>query len=160
MKITHYVTKTLYFVMLALALTVAACKDDKDPEAEPVDDNPIVGTWQLTAITPEPGAPPISNIEQIKALVPCIFEMKLTFNANNTISTADCPIAVTAIGTFVPVGTNAKWKVNGDKLTLTEGNVSEELKITQTPTDLTVVVNTNADATKPPVNALLIFKRV
>ncbi|WP_439557654.1 lipocalin family protein [Dyadobacter sp.] len=160
MKITHYATRSLYAMLFAMALIVSACKDDKEPEAEPLDNNPIVGTWRLTAITPEPGAPPIQNIEQIKAVIPCIFEMKLTFNANNTIATADCPVAVTAIGTLVPVGTSAKWKVNGDKLTLTEGNNSEEFKITQTQTDLTVVVNTNTDTTKPPVNALLIFKRV
>jgi hypothetical protein len=160
MKISHYATKAFFFAMLALALIVAACKDDKDPEPEPVDNNPIVGTWHLTAITPEPGAAPIPAIEFIKGAVPCIFELKLTFNPNNTISTADCPTAVTAISSLVPVGTNAKWKVNGDKLTLTDGTTTEEFKITQTQTDLTVVVNTNTDTTKPAVNALLLFKRM
>ncbi|WP_170916721.1 lipocalin-like domain-containing protein [Dyadobacter psychrophilus] len=144
-----------------MAFVVTACKDDDDKEPDPVEDtNPIVGRWQLTAVTPETPGTTIPALSFIQTVAPCILELKLTFNPDNTLTTADCPSAVTAIDPFVPVGTDAKWKVAGDKLTLSRGTTSQEFKITQTDTNLTVVVNTQTDTTKPAVNALLIFKRL
>jgi hypothetical protein len=161
MKTPHYLTRILYFALVCLTVFAASCKDDeKEPEPEPVDTNPIVGTWELEAITPETAGASIPNLGTVISVVPCIYDLKLTFNANNTISTADCPIAVSAIGSLVPVGTDAKWKVNGDKLTLSDKSKSQELKITQNATDLKVVVNAEMDTTKPPANAVLHFKRL
>jgi hypothetical protein len=160
MKITYALSKLTFLAFLFMAVTIVACKDDDEPDPEVVDTNPIVGTWQLTAVTPEAAGTTIPALDFIKTAVPCLFQLKLTFNANNTLTTSDCDAAVTAISPFVPVGTDAKWKVNGDKLTLSRGTTSQEFKITQTTTDLSVVVNTNTDATKPAVNAVLLFKRV
>jgi hypothetical protein len=160
MKITYALSKLTFLVFLLMAVAIVACKDDKDPEPEPVDTNPIVGKWQVTSITPEVAGTTIPALQFITTLAPCIYDLKLTFNANNSITTADCPEAVSAMGSFVPVGSDAKWKVNGDKLTLSTATTSQEFKITQTATNLTVVVNTNTDATKPAVNALLLFKKV
>ncbi|CAG5071804.1 hypothetical protein DYBT9623_03789 [Dyadobacter sp. CECT 9623] len=161
MKTPHYLTRIFYFALVCLTVFAASCKDDeKEPEPEPVDKNPIVGTWELTAITPEVAGTNIPALALIPQFAPCIYDLKLTFNANNTITTADCPAAVTAIGAFAPVGAEAKWKVNGDKLTLSDKNQSQELKITQNATDLNVIVNTETVATKPPVNAVLQFKRL
>ncbi|KAA0990507.1 lipocalin-like domain-containing protein [Dyadobacter aurulentus] len=160
MKIPHYLTRLLYFAIVSLTVFAAACKDEKEPDPEPVDNNPIVGTWQLKEIKPETVGTPIPDLEKVISFVDCIYNLKLTFNANNTISTADCPIAVAAIESIVPVGAEAKWKVSGDKLTLSDKNRSQDLKITQNATDLNVVVNTELDATKPPVNAVLYLKRI
>jgi hypothetical protein len=160
MKITYVLSKLTFLAFLFMAVAIVACKDDKDPDPQPVDTNPIVGKWQLTAITPETAGTTIPALVFIQTVAPCIFELKLTFNANNSITTADCAAAVSAIDPFVPVGADAKWKVTGDKLTLSKGTTSQEFKITQTATNLTVVVNTQTDATKPAVNALLQFKKV
>ena len=160
MKIYAALSKFTLLTFLLMAFVITACKDD-DKEPDPVEDtNPIVGRWQLTAVTPETAGTTIPALAFIQSVAPCILDLKLIFNPNNTLTTADCPAAVTAIDPFVPVGTDAKWKVNADKLTLSRGTTSQEFKITQTDTNLTVVVNTQTDTTKPAVNALLIFKRV
>jgi hypothetical protein len=160
MKITHALGKTTFLAFLFMAFAIVACKDDNDdPDPVPVDNNPIVGTWKLTAITPEAAGTTIPALQFITASVPCLYSLKITFKSDNSIETADCSAAVSAIDPFVPVGADAKWKVNNDKLTLSKGTTSQEFKMTQTATDLTVVVNTNTDATKPAVNALLLFKR-
>ncbi|MCE6989096.1 lipocalin family protein [Dyadobacter sp. CY323] len=160
MKINFALTKLSFLAFLIMAVATQACKDDDEPDPGTEDKNPIVGTWQLTAFTPETAGTVIPALDFIKTVAPCILDLKLTFNANNTVTTAGCPAAVTAISPFVPVGTDAKWKVNGDKLTLSTATASQEFKITQTDANLTVVVNTNTDTTKPPVNVLLQFKRV
>lgn len=160
MKIYAALSKFTLLTFLLMAFVITACKDD-DKEPDPVEDtNPIVGRWQLTAVTPETAGTTIPALAFIQSVAPCILDLKLIFNPNNTLTTADCPAAVTAIDPFVPVGTDAKWKVNADKLTLSRGTTSQEFKITQTDTNLTVVVNTQTDTTKPAVNALLIFKRL
>ena len=159
MKHAYTLGKTSLLAFVMILSVVFACKDDKDPDPQPVDNDPIVGTWQLTSITPETPGTSIPALTFITTLAPCYLDLKLTFNANNTISTADCAAAVSAIDPFVPVGTDSKWKVEGDKLTLSKGTTSQTFKYTRTATNLTVVVNTNADATKPAVNALLVFKR-
>ncbi|MCF2520105.1 lipocalin family protein [Dyadobacter sp. CY351] len=160
MKIYTALSKLTLLTFLLMAFVMTACKDD-EKEPDPVEDtNPIVGRWQLTAVTPETPGTTIPALAFIQTAAPCFLELKLTFNPNNTVTAADCPTAVSAIDPFVPVGTDAKWKVAGDKLTLSRGTTSQEFKITQTATNLTVVVNTQSDATKPAVNALLIFKRL
>jgi hypothetical protein len=158
MKITSTATKSSLLAFMLVALTMLACKDDEEPEP-PVDSNPIVGTWQLTAVTPETPGATIPALQLLTAIAPCIYDLKLTFNSNNSITTADCPAAVSAMEAFVPVGADAKWKVEGDQLILTRGSTSQQFKFTRTDTNLTVVVNTNT-STGPPVNALLQFKRV
>jgi len=160
MKIPHYLTRLLYFAIVSLTVFAAACKDDKEPEPDPVDNNPIVGTWQLKEITPETPGTTIPELALIPTVAPCIYNLKLTFNSNNTVATSDCPEAILFIGAYVPMGADAKWQVTGDKLTLTNKTTTRELKISQTQTDLNVVVNLNTDTTKPPVNVVLKLKRV
>jgi hypothetical protein len=149
-------TSLLAFVMILSV--VFACKDDKDPDPQPVDNNPIAATWQLTAITPETPGTIIPAIEFAKA-IQCLFDLKLTFKTNNSITATDCSAAVSAIDPIVPIS-EAKWKVDGDKLVLSKGATSQSFKYTQTATELKIVVNTNIDTTKPAVNAVLTFKKL
>ncbi|MCF0049651.1 lipocalin family protein [Dyadobacter sp. LJ53] len=142
-----------------MAFVVTACKDDDENPAPQVDDNPIVGTWQLTSVSAEtPGT--IPELALLPTLAACYLDLKLTFKSDNTLTTADCPVAVLAISQIAPVGEGTKWKVNGDVLTLTSGSTTKDFKFTQTPSELTVVANTQTDATKPAVNALLKFKKL
>lgn len=160
MKIFKSLSKFTFLTFILVASAFVACKDDNDPDPDPVDENPIVGKWQLTAITPETAGTTIPALQFITTVAPCLFDLKLTFNANNTITPSDCDAAVTAIDPFVPVGAEAEWKVNGDKLVLSKETTSREFKITQNPNDMIVVVNTQIDPTKPAINALLAFKRL
>ncbi|KAA6440129.1 lipocalin family protein [Dyadobacter flavalbus] len=161
MKMINALSRVTLLTFIFAVLAFSACKDNDDPDPVLPETNPIVGKWQLTAITPEVAGTNIPALVFLTTVAPsCLYDLKLNFNANNTITTSDCDAAVSLIDPFVPVGTDAKWEVDGDKLVLTKGSASEEFKITQTATDLTVVVNTQTDTTKPAVNVLLLFKRV
>ncbi|MCF0062077.1 lipocalin family protein [Dyadobacter chenwenxiniae] len=159
MKIYAVLSKLTLLTFMIMAFVVTACKDDDENPAPQVDDNPIVGTWQLTSVSAEtPGT--IPQLAQLAGAAPCYLDLKLTFKSDNTLTTADCPIAVLAISAIAPVGDGSTWKVNGDVLNLKSGTTAKDFKFTQTPTELTVVANTEVDATKPAVNALLKFKKL
>ncbi|QRR02692.1 lipocalin-like domain-containing protein [Dyadobacter sandarakinus] len=162
MSTTRSLHRWLAFVFVLMTCTFMACKDDDDDkEPDPVvNTDPIVGTWQLTSITPETAGTTIPELAFAEAVVPCLYMLKVTFKADNSLTTADCEAAVTAIGTFIPVSAAAKWKVEGDSLTLTQGTASESFKRMQTDTELTLVVNTVTDSSKPAKNALLHFKKI
>jgi hypothetical protein len=161
MKIISSLSRITLLTFIFGVLAFTACKDNDDPDPVEPDTNPIVGKWQLTAITPEVAGTTVPALVFLNTVAPaCLYDLKLTFNSNNTITTSDCDQAVSLIDPFVPVGTDAKWEVDGDVLILSKGTTNEEFKITQTATNLTVVVNTETDSTKPAVNVLLLFKRV
>lgn len=159
MKIFATLSKFTLITFLLMAFVVTACKDDDDKPEPQVDDNPIVGTWQLVSVTAEtPGTLP--ELALLPTLASCYLDLKITFKSDNTLTTAECPAAALAIGQIAPVGDGSTWKVNGDILNLKSGSTSKDFKISQTSTDLTVVANTQTDVTKPAVNALLKFKRL
>ena len=161
MKIFATLSKLTFLTFILMAFVFTACNDDDDkPDPQVEDTNPIVGKWQLTSVTPETPGAVIPALAFVPIAAPCYLDLKLTFNSNNTITAADCPAAVSAIDVFVPIGTDAKWKVENDKLVLSRGTTSQEFKMTQTATNLSVVVNTETDATKPAANAVLNFKRL
>ena len=160
MRIYTALSKFTLLVFLFMSVAMTACKDDEEKQPDPVDNNPIVGTWQVTSLTPETPGTTIPGLAFIQTNAPCLSDLKLTFNPNNTVTAADCDAAVGLIEPFVPVGAGAKWKVVGNNLTLSSATVSREFKITQTATELTVVVNTQTAANQPAVNALLKFKRI
>lgn len=159
MKHAHTLGKTSLLAFIMILSVVFACKDDKDPDPKTPDNNPIVATWQLTAITPETPGTVIPAIEFIKGAVQCLFDLKLTFKPDNSITAADCATAVSAIDPIVPIS-QAKWKVEGENLILSKGSTNQSFKYTQTATELKVIVNTNTDTTKPAVNAVLTFKKL
>jgi len=161
MKIINALSRVTLLTFIFGVLAFTACKDNDDPDPIEPDTNPIVGKWQLTSVSPEVAGTTIPALVFLTTVAPaCLYDLKLTFNSDNTVTTSDCDAAVSLIEPFVPIGTDASWEVDGDKLILTKGTASEEFRITQTATDLTVVVNTQTDTTKPAVNALLFFKRV
>ncbi|MCF2489611.1 lipocalin family protein [Dyadobacter sp. CY347] len=159
MKIYAALSKFTLLTFMIMSFVFTACKDDeKEPDPQ-VDDNPIVGIWQLTSVSAEtPGTLPL--LSQLPTVAPCYLDLKLTFKSDNILTTADCPVAVLAISQLAPVGDGSTWKVNGDMLNLKSGSTSKDFKFTQTSTELTVVANTETDATKPAVNALLKFKKL
>ncbi|MCF0072556.1 hypothetical protein LZD49_18900 [Dyadobacter sp. CY261] len=159
MKKAYALSKTSLLALLLILSVVFACSDDKDDDTKPVDTNPIAATWELEAITPQTPGTTIPNLALIEAAVPCLYDLKVTFKSDNTTSTADCPTAVTAIETFVPI-TGATWKVDGDNLILTKASTNQSFKFTQTATELKINVSVPASGTTPAVNAVLNFKKV
>lgn len=158
MKKTYALSKTTLLAMFMILSVVFACKDDDEPTPDTSD---IAATWELQAITPATAGTTIPNLALIEANVPCLYDLKLTFKSDNTIATADCPLAVTTIDMFVPIS-GSKWKVEGDKLTLTNEakNISQTYKYTISGSDLKVNVSIAASAGSPAIDAILSLKKV
>lgn len=158
MKKAYTLSKSSLFALLLILSVVFACKDDKDDDTKPVDTNPIAATWELESITPQTPGTTIPNLALIQAAVPCLYDLKITFKTDNTITTADCPTAVTAIDAFVPIS-GATWKVDGDNLILTKGTTTQSLKFSQTNDELKINVSVPASGTTAAVNAVLTFEK-
>jgi hypothetical protein len=161
MKLLKALSKTTLLSFVLLTFVFTSCKkDEKDPD--PVDNNPIVGKWQFESVKPEAAGVTIPALELIPTLAPCIANLVLTFEASNKVLASGCESAVTILtaGGYITLGADTKWKVTGNKLQITNGTTVQDLSIVQTATQLSVIVNTNTDPTKPAVNAVIVFKKV
>jgi hypothetical protein len=158
MKMLKVLSKTslLSFILIVVLMS---CKKD-EPEPTPVDTNPIVGKWQFESVKPEVAGVSIPALELISAAIPCIGNLVLTFESNNKATASGCDQAVMFLSGYLTVGADTKWKVTGNKLQITNGSTVQELTIVQAATQLSVIVNTNSDLTKPAVNAVILFKKV
>lgn len=161
MKIYTVLRKTIYLTIFSLSLLTVACKDD-DKTPETVDNNEIVGKWQLTSITPETAGTTIPTLASITAIVPCVYSLIFTFESNNKVTPSGCDVATQLLTTtgYLTVGQDTKWKVANSTLTLTTGTTVQSLPLKQNTNEMTITVNTNTATTGPAVNALLLFKRI
>ncbi|SEJ11845.1 Lipocalin-like domain-containing protein [Dyadobacter koreensis] len=160
MKIFNLLSKTAFLSFLLVAFVFVSCKDDDDETPGTVDNNEIVGKWQLTAVEPENSSTTIPQLSLLPTLAPCYKELKFTFTNDNKVTLSDCDAAVALIGAFVNIAADTKWKVETGKLTLTNGSTSNTFGLTQNPNDMKIVVNTNTTGTGTPVNAVMSLKRL
>jgi hypothetical protein len=161
MKMFKLFSKTTPLAFLILAAIIVSCKSD-DPTPTPVDNNPIVGSWQYVSVAPETAGTTIVALSLIPTVAPCIGSLVFKFESNNKVSASGCDAAVqvmTAAG-YITVGSDTKWKVENSKLKLTNGTTVQELPITQQATQMTITVNTNTDKTIPAVNAIITLKKI
>lgn len=161
MKKTYALSKTSLLAVLMILSVVFACKDDDKDDPTPPSTDPIVATWELQAIAPAKAGTTIPNLAVIEQLIPCLYDLKLTFKSDNTIATADCPAAVTTIDGFVPIS-GSKWKVQGDNLTLTNEakNINQTYKYTITGSDLKINVSVVATPGSAAIDVVLSLKKV
>lgn len=144
--------------MLLMSALIFSCKDDdEDTPTTPVDNNEIVGTWELDSINTTAGAP-IADLESIKLLAPCVFDLKLTFTNDNKVSAKDCPSAMTYLSTFIPISADTKWKVENGNLNVENGANKQTLPIVQAPSKMKI--NVTIAGGSSPRTAVLVFKRV
>jgi hypothetical protein len=160
MKIFNAFSKAAFLTFLLMAFVFVSCKDDDDDTTTPVENNEIIGKWQLTSITPEAAGTTITGLELIPVLAPCVYDLKFTFTADNKVTLSDCPAAVTLIGTFIKVENTTTWKVETGKLALTNGSTTNSFGLVQNPKDMKIIVNTNTSGTGPAVNAVMSLKRL
>lgn len=162
MKMFKILSKTAFLSFLMMAFVFVACKKD-DPEPTPtVDNNEIVGKWKFSSVAPETAGTVIPALASIPTVAPCIADLVFTFTSDNKVTATGCDaaVAIMALSGYLTVGADTKWKVESGKLKLTNGTVTQELPITQKPTEMTITVNTNTDATKPAVNAVILLKKI
>lgn len=123
-------------MLLALPLFFASCSKDKDGDGEPdVKPNAVSGTWKISGMKINPGIDFLGNGQKVTDLlaffkeyggdeaVACLTDTKMTFNSNGTISgTASPNCKSDDLDDFNPATNNAKWSVNGNKLTITDSD--------------------------------------
>jgi len=161
MKIFKTLLKTNLFILLAFAFITISCKDD-DKEPDNVDNNEIVGKWQLTSVKPETAGTSIPVLEQLTTLVPCAYSLVFTFESNNKVTPSGCELAVQGLAAagYLTVGQTTTWKVENGTLKLTNGTTVQSLPLKQNGNEMTITVNTNTSGTGAAANALLVFKRI
>ncbi|TKT93792.1 DUF5004 domain-containing protein [Dyadobacter frigoris] len=160
MKIFNRFSKTAFLTFLLMSIVFVACKNNDDDTTTPVDNNPIVGKWQLTAIAPETAGTTINGLDLLPALAPCIYSLKFTFTSDNKVALSDCDAAVALIGGLIKIESTTTWKVDSGNLILTNGTTTNTFGLTQNTNDMKIVVNTNTTGTGAAVNAVLSLKRL
>ena len=159
MKIFNYFNKTAFLAFFFIAFAFVACKDDDDKTTTPVDNNPIVGKWQLTSVTPETAGTTIPALTLLPALG-CVYELKFTFTSDNKVALSDCDVAIGLLGSYIPIQNTTTWKVDNGKLILTNGTTTNTFGLTQNTNDMQIVVNTNTSGSGAAVNAVMSLKRL
>lgn len=133
------------FMIILLGFAILSCKDDE--ETPVVETNPIVGSWQLTEITPEKAGAQIPQLA-ILGNIACLYDLVFTFQANNKFVPSKCDTAITLMQSLLPIGADTKWTVVNNKLTLENGTSKQEFAIVQGTNDLSIIVvidPTNSD---------------
>ena len=159
MTLCNILSKTLFLTFLSLAFIFVSCKDDdKDPVT--VDNNEIVGKWQLTSVAPEDSTKTIPALSYIAIAAPCAYELVFTFESNNKVTPSGCDAAITLLTTsgYLTIGSATTWKVENNTLKLTTSGTTQSLPLIQNGNNMTIIVNTVSSG--PAVNALLKFKRI
>ncbi|MCF2445860.1 hypothetical protein L0657_18000 [Dyadobacter sp. CY345] len=160
MKFFNLLGKTAFLSFLLLAFVFVSCKDDDEETPVTVDDNEIVGRWQLTDVQPENASTSIPALALLPTAAPCYKDLKFTFTSDNKVTLSDCDAAVALVGAFINIAADTKWQVETGKLTLTNGSTSNTFGLTQNPNDMKIIVNTNTSGTGTPVNAVMSLKRL
>jgi len=162
MKLYKVLLKTTFLSFLAFAFLFVSCKkDDPDPVVV-VDNNEIVGKWQLTSVTPENASTSIPGLSLIPVAAPCAYSLIFTFTSDNKVTPSNCDAAIALLAQtgYITVGQTTTWKVANGNLNLTNGSTVQALPIKQNVDEMTITVNTNTTGAGAAVNALLLFKRV
>ncbi|MFD1140493.1 lipocalin family protein [Larkinella insperata] len=122
-------------MLLALPLFFASCSKDKDGNGEPdVKPSAVSGSWKISGMKVNPGMD-MGNGQVVTDLldflseygdadaIACLTDTKITFNNNGTITGTPSPNCKSDdMDDLNPAENNAKWSVNGNKLTITDSD--------------------------------------
>ncbi|KAA9349499.1 hypothetical protein F0P93_23725 [Larkinella humicola] len=122
-------------MLLALPLWFASCSKDKDGNGEPdVKPSAVSGSWKISGMKVNPGfdfgtGQKVTDLLAFfkeyggEEAVACLTDTKMTFNSNGTITGTPSPNCKSDdLDDFNPATNNAKWSVDGNKLTITDSD--------------------------------------
>lgn len=128
-----------YALMTALPLWFGSCKKDGTDTVTPTNST-IQGTWKVSAYKIEPGVDLLQTGQKSNDLlailrglpnnlgadlVSCLTETKVTFNANGQVTSVPGAKCTASTDDFNPVSDKSTWKLDGNKLTITNSTGSE-----------------------------------
>ena len=127
-------------LLLVLPLWLASCKKENDVTSP----NSAEGSWRINALRFDPafdlfgiGVPTsdaVATLKQVATQFPeyaddvtCFTETRYTFNSNGSVAVAESPKCASSADfeNLNPVDNTAKWKVENNKITLTDASGSE-----------------------------------
>jgi len=143
-KVTLFVSKLsvrrgfTLMILMALPLWFVSCKTDRDGDGNPdVKPASIAGSWKINGMKVSPAidlgdGQMVSDLFQLFAGVPggkealaCLTDSKITLNSNGTVTgTASPNCQSDEADDLNPAKNNARWSVNGDKITITDDSGS------------------------------------
>lgn len=128
-----------YTLIMIMPLWFGSCKKDGTEAVTPTN-SAIQGTWKVTAYNIEPGVDLLQTGQKsndllvaLRALpnnlgvdlVSCLTETKVTFNANGQVTSVPGAKCTASTDEFNPVDDKSTWKLDGNKLTITDSTGSE-----------------------------------
>lgn len=134
MKATNLTRLFTWALLIAMPLWFASCKKDGTESVTP-STSAIEGTWRISGYKVDPGFDDGSGkkitdlLAYLQSLpggvgnqvVTCLTSTKITFNSNGKI-TGVAGNGCDAADEFNPVENNSNWKLDGNKLTITDGS--------------------------------------
>jgi|TARA_R110002124_G_scaffold16219_1_gene69596 hypothetical protein len=147
----------LVILFLGFSVMIISCKEDEKPKAE--DQNEIVGTWKLSAATPQKTGVTITALTLLPTVAPCYLDLKFVFKSDNNVTVSGCDAATSILSTtgYLTVGSATNWKVENKQLKLTNDASVQTFDLIQNGDTMSMVVVT--DATNTDLNVLLTFQR-
>ncbi|WP_229310979.1 lipocalin-like domain-containing protein [Larkinella soli] len=125
-------------MLMALSVWFTGCKKDSDGDGDPdVKPSAIEGSWKISGMkTSTPidlgNGTKTSDLFVLFQAIPggegtkmiaCLTDIKIIFNGNGTVTGVDSPKCQSAdVDDYNPAGNNSKWKVEGNKVTITDGD--------------------------------------
>ncbi|RIV19812.1 hypothetical protein DYU11_23075 [Fibrisoma montanum] len=131
MKLMNPARLLTWALVMAMPLWFASCKNDNGGP-DPVKPNSVEGSWKISGMKLSDGRNTEDYLELIKdfpggaELVACLTDIKITFNGNGKISGTTSPKCQSEdADDFNPAANNARWSVNGSKITVTDDDGPE-----------------------------------
>jgi ABC-type transport system substrate-binding protein len=121
-------SRSTLVAVLLLLVSMVACKKDSDPAPS----TGVEGSWQITAITVSPAQNGITDLVPfINAFAgnDCFLRLTLVFKNNGSIGVTapnDCQNSKATLQDLSGIDESTTWKVDKDKLTLTNGSNVED----------------------------------
>ncbi|GAA4449879.1 hypothetical protein GCM10023189_09660 [Nibrella saemangeumensis] len=130
--------RSFIMTMLVLSVAVVGCKKD-NTEIDPTPSKSSVeGTWKMTGMKVNPAidlgtGQTFTDIMDLLKLIPegeqavaCLKDTKITFQKSGKVTAAASPACQSDEDTGMGVEDNSSWKVQGDKIILTDSDGPSE----------------------------------
>lgn len=145
-------------LVVALPLWIGSCKKDSNEAVTPTGSS-IQGSWRVTGYKIDPGVDFLKTGQKSTDLlaflqslpnglgtdaIACLTQSTITFNSNGKVTAQSSSKCNSSTDGFNPVDDNSTWKLDGNKLTITDSSGSQvydtvisgnTLKMSQTAMD-------------------------
>lgn len=158
----------IWAFVVAMPFWMSSCK--KENGGDVPTPNGVEGSWKVSGIKLKSGNQTEDYLELIKQyvgadVVTCLTDSKITFNSNSKVTGVASPKCQSADADDLnPAADNSTWKVNGNKLTITDSDGAQTYDLVVSGNTMTWSINEQDDLDGDGVidnyTTIIEFKRV